>query len=202
MRVPEQPHLVTRHWNPGTPQLPPGTDPKSDSCRADLPAPLHPIPPTPTPPSSGSCTSTLYLSRPTLPCGAAPAVPGPCPTGPWAWGLLPKVALGWTPLSPLSPPGFHALAGGWQQQAGPQSPPPTVAEPWAAQQDLPTSHSGGSAASFRQAARPAPEPRPARGEAPELMAALPASADAPRPVPPPLAAGDGPDWLEGKSEDR
>ncbi|KAM9058040.1 uridine-cytidine kinase-like 1 isoform 2-T2 [Megaptera novaeangliae] len=34
------------------------------------------------------------------------------------------------------------------------------------------------------------------------MAALPASADAPRPVPPPLAAGDGPDRLEGKSEDR
>ncbi|XP_058892503.1 uridine-cytidine kinase-like 1 isoform X9 [Kogia breviceps] len=56
--------------------------------------------------------------------------------------------------------------------------------------------------SFRQPARPAPEPRPARGEAPELMAALPASADAHRPVPPPLAAGDGPDRLEGKSEDR
>lgn len=47
MRVPEQPHLVTRHWNPSTPQLPPGTDPKSDSCRADLPAPPHPTPPPP-----------------------------------------------------------------------------------------------------------------------------------------------------------
>ncbi|XP_049555772.1 uridine-cytidine kinase-like 1 isoform X7 [Orcinus orca] len=56
--------------------------------------------------------------------------------------------------------------------------------------------------SFRQPARPAPEPRPARGEAPELMAALPASAEAPRPVPPPPAAGDEPDRLEGKSEDR
>ncbi|XP_059889231.1 uridine-cytidine kinase-like 1 isoform X2 [Delphinus delphis] len=34
------------------------------------------------------------------------------------------------------------------------------------------------------------------------MAALPASAEAPRPVPPPPAAGDEPDRLEGKSEDR
>ncbi|XP_029077134.1 uridine-cytidine kinase-like 1 isoform X1 [Monodon monoceros] len=34
------------------------------------------------------------------------------------------------------------------------------------------------------------------------MAALPASAEAPRPVPPPPAAGDEPDQLEGKSEDR
>ncbi|XP_060140167.1 uridine-cytidine kinase-like 1 isoform X4 [Globicephala melas] len=34
------------------------------------------------------------------------------------------------------------------------------------------------------------------------MAALPASAEGPRPVPPPPAAGDEPDRLEGKSEDR
>ncbi|XP_059980256.1 uridine-cytidine kinase-like 1 isoform X4 [Lagenorhynchus albirostris] len=34
------------------------------------------------------------------------------------------------------------------------------------------------------------------------MAALPASAEAPRPVPPPPAAGDEPDRLVGKSEDR
>ncbi|XP_024605933.1 uridine-cytidine kinase-like 1 [Neophocaena asiaeorientalis asiaeorientalis] len=34
------------------------------------------------------------------------------------------------------------------------------------------------------------------------MAALPASAEAPRPLPPPPAAGDEPDRLEGKSEDR
>ena len=56
---------------------PPRTDPKSDNYRADLMA--HP---TCAPLPSGSCTSALYLSRPTLPCCATPAVLRPLPHWP------------------------------------------------------------------------------------------------------------------------
>lgn len=48
-------------------------------------------------------------------------------------------------LSPSSLPASCALAGEWQRRAGLQSPW-KGAEPWVAQQDLPTSHFGGSTA--------------------------------------------------------